>query len=132
MRPVATPQGEAGRVDVDGASLEWCWHGPRPGLAPTLVFLHEGLGSAAQWRDFPQRLAAEAGYGALVYSRAGYGRSSPIEEPRPVSFMHAEATRALPEVLARFGVVSPVLFGHSDGASIALIYAGSGCAPPPR
>ena len=132
MRPVAIPQGESGRVDVDGGSLEWRWHGPRPGLAPTLVFLHEGLGSAAQWRDFPERLAAEAGYGALVYSRAGYGRSSPIEEPRPVSFMHAEATRALPEVLARFGVVSPVLFGHSDGASIALIYAGSGCAPPPR
>jgi pimeloyl-ACP methyl ester carboxylesterase len=121
MRPVTTPQVESGRVEIDGARLEWRWCGPRPGLAPTLVFLHEGLGSTAQWRDFPERLAADA----------GYGRSSPIESPRPVSFMHAEATRTLPQVLARFGVDQPVLFGHSDGASIALIYAGSHCAPAP-
>ncbi len=132
MLPVAIPAGETGFVDVQGARLEWRWCGPRAGGAPTLVFLHEGLGSAGQWRDLPDRLAASAGCGALVYSRAGYGRSSPIAGPRPTSFMHDEATRVLPDLLERFSVREPVLYGHSDGASIALIYAGSRCAPPPR
>jgi pimeloyl-ACP methyl ester carboxylesterase len=88
------------------------------GRAPTLVFLHEGLGSLSAWRDFPARLAAATGLGALVYSRAGYGQSSPRPLPWPVDFFHEEA-RAL-EALVDGEVI---LFGHSDGASIALLYA---------
>lgn len=124
--------GASGFCEVHGASLEWRWAGPAPAAAPTLVFLHEGLGSAAQWRDLPDVLAQRCGYGALVYSRAGYGRSSPVAGPWPLSFMHREALEVLPELLAGLGVLDPVLFGHSDGASIALVYAGAGCVPRPR
>jgi pimeloyl-ACP methyl ester carboxylesterase len=118
-------------VVAGGRRLESRWIGPRGDKAPTLVFLHEGLGSASLWRDFPDRLAAATGLGALVYSRAGYGRSDPADLPRPVRFMHDEAT-VLVEVLEGTGVRAPVLVGHSDGASIALIYAGSGAGPRPR
>lgn len=104
--------------------LEWHWYGPSPDEAPTLVFLHEGLGSASAWRDFPRRLADETGCGALVYSRAGYGSSPPVELPRPIRFMHDEAV-VLDAVLRHHGVRDAILVGHSDGASIALIYAGS-------
>jgi len=94
---------------------------------PTLVFLHEGLGSMRQWRDFPLRVARATGCAALVYSRYGYGHSDVLEEPRrSVRFMHEEALEALPEVLAETGIRAPVLVGHSDGASIAIIYAGAG------
>lgn len=92
---------------------------------PTLVFLHEGLGSAGLWRDFPQRASEATGLGAFVYSRAGYGASDPTALPRPVRYMHDEA-EILPEILAAAGIDDPVLVGHSDGASIAVIYAGSG------
>jgi pimeloyl-ACP methyl ester carboxylesterase len=118
-------------VVAGGRRLEYRWIGPRGDEAPTLVFLHEGLGSASLWRDFPDRLAAAAGCGALVYSRAGYGRSDPAELPRPVEFMHHEAV-VLAEVLEGTGVRDPVLVGHSDGASISIIYAGSGAGPRPR
>lgn len=94
------------------------------GAAPTLVFLHEGLGSRSSWRDFPARLARATGRAALVASRAGYGRSSPKPGPWSVGFMHDEARRALPALLAAEGVDDAILVGHSDGASIALIYAG--------
>jgi pimeloyl-ACP methyl ester carboxylesterase len=87
-------------LEAGGARLEYRWIGPAPGDAPTLVFLHEGLGSVSLWRDFPDRLAAETGCGALVYSRAGYGRSDPVALPRPVRFMHHEA-RVLTERAAR-------------------------------
>ena len=94
---------------------------------PTLVFLHEGLGSIGQWRDFPRLVAQATGCAALVYARYGYGQSNVLAEERvPVSFMHDEALKALPEVLAARGIADPVLIGHSDGASIALIYAGAG------
>lgn len=97
--------------------------------APVLVFLHEGLGSIAQWRDFPARLARATGCNALVYDRYGYGQSDVLVEPRrSVRFMHEEALEALPEVLAARGIASPLLVGHSDGASIALIHAGAGHA----
>jgi pimeloyl-ACP methyl ester carboxylesterase len=92
---------------------------------PTLVFLHEGLGSLGLWRDFPQKLAEATGLGAFVYSRAGYGASDPAPMPRPVRYMHDEA-ELLPGVLAAAGIADPLLVGHSDGASIAVIYAGSG------
>jgi pimeloyl-ACP methyl ester carboxylesterase len=93
---------------------------------PALVFLHEGLGSLAMWRDFPARVAHACGCDAVVYSRHGYGRSAPLEAPRGVRYLHDEALVALPDVLRAAGVVCPVLVGHSDGGSIALIHAGSG------
>jgi pimeloyl-ACP methyl ester carboxylesterase len=95
------------------------------GAEPALVFLHEGLGSAGLWRDFPDRLAAETGRRALVYSRAGHGFSDVPSEPRTPRFMHDEALDALPAVLEAAGIADPVLVGHSDGASIALIHAAS-------
>ncbi|MEA2604906.1 MAG: hypothetical protein QOF89_5898 [Acidobacteriota bacterium] len=115
---------DSGFVTAGGSRLETRWIGPPPGEAPTLVFLHEGLGSVSLWRDFPDRLAAETGCGALVYSRAGYGKSDPAPLPRPVRFMHDEA-EILPEVLERMKIREPILVGHSDGASIALICAGT-------
>lgn len=113
---------EAGFLDVDGTRLEYRRVGP-PESAPTLVFLHEGLGSVSLWKDFPDKLAERTGCGALVYSRAGYGKSDPVPLPRPVRFMHDEAT-VLPKVLKAAGVRESILVGHSDGASIALIYSG--------
>jgi pimeloyl-ACP methyl ester carboxylesterase len=100
----------------------------RPG-APTLVFLHEGLGSVALWKDFPDRVVQASGCPALVYSRYGYGRSEKLSERRPVDYMHREALDVLPELLAALSIVNPVLVGHSDGASIALIHAGTGTWP---
>jgi pimeloyl-ACP methyl ester carboxylesterase len=115
---------ESGFVTAAGLRLETRWIGPPPEAAPTLVFLHEGLGSVSLWRDFPDRLARRTGCGALIYSRAGYGKSDPAPLPRPVRFMHDEA-KILPEVLAQMKIRESILVGHSDGASIALIYAGS-------
>jgi pimeloyl-ACP methyl ester carboxylesterase len=111
-----------------GHRLEYEWLGPPAGAAPTLVFLHEGLGSVSLWRDFPARLAAATGCGALVYSRWGYGKSDPVTLPRPLTYMHDEA-KVLPELLATLGIEDAILVGHSDGASIALIYAGSSPSP---
>jgi pimeloyl-ACP methyl ester carboxylesterase len=101
---------------------------PRPG-APALVFLHEGLGSVSMWRDFPQRVADASGCEAIVFSRHGYGRSTPITEPRTPRYMHDEALVALPALLDALGVDAPFLFGHSDGGSIALIHAGGAGRP---
>ena len=114
-------------LEIGGVRLETRRLGPPPESAPTLVFLHEGLGSVSTWRDFPERLARETGCGALVYSRAGYGRSDPSPLPRPVRFMHDEA-EVLANLLEQTGIRQPILVGHSDGASIALIHAGSGKA----
>jgi pimeloyl-ACP methyl ester carboxylesterase len=97
---------------------------PGAGLAPTIVMLHEGLGSISMWRDFPRQVAEATGHKVLVYSRQGYGRSSPLEGPRPVRFMHDEALLVLPEILDTLDVRRPILLGHSDGGSIALIHAG--------
>jgi pimeloyl-ACP methyl ester carboxylesterase len=108
-----------------GQRLEYEWHGPPPAEAPTLVFLHEGLGCVSHWRDFPRRLAEATGWGAFVYSRAGYGGSDPVSLPRPLTFMQDEGRDVLPQVLDAAGVRQTVLFGHSDGASIALVHAGS-------
>jgi pimeloyl-ACP methyl ester carboxylesterase len=94
-----------------------------------LVFLHEGLGSVSLWHDFPRLLANATGCGALVYSRFGYGGSSPCPMPRPISFMHDEARQTLPAVLDAAGAEDFLLVGHSDGGSIALIYAGGNPAP---
>jgi pimeloyl-ACP methyl ester carboxylesterase len=93
--------------------------------SPTYVLLHEGLGSVAMWKDFPAQLAALTQSSVIVYSRHGYGRSSLAERPRGVRYLHDEALNVLPQLLHLLGVDRPILFGHSDGASIALIYAGA-------
>lgn len=110
-------------IEVRGRKIETQRLGPEKG--PTLVLLHEGLGSLGLWRDFPQRLSEATGLGAFIYSRAGYGRSDPAPLPRPVRYLHDEA-ELLPEILQAAGVADPLLFGHSDGASIAIIAAGMG------
>jgi pimeloyl-ACP methyl ester carboxylesterase len=114
--------------DVAGHRLE-CVRIRGAKSAPTLVFLHEGLGSVALWKDFPARVADATGCSVLVYSRAGYGRSSPATLPRATDYMHVEALTVLPALLDRLGIADPVLVGHSDGASIALLHAGSSGRP---
>src|SRR5258706_8409660 len=116
-------------VVAAGRRLPYEWfREPRPG-EQALVFLHEGLGSIRQWRDFPARLAQATGLPALAYDRYGYGQSGVLAEPgRTVRFMHDEALLALPDFLKQLGVENPILLGHSDGASIALIHAGAGHA----
>jgi pimeloyl-ACP methyl ester carboxylesterase len=91
--------------------------------AATLVMLHEGLGSISLWRDFPQQLADSLKMRVLAYSRHGYGQSAPISSPRAVSYMHDEALIVLPQLLRQLQIERPLLFGHSDGGSIALIHA---------
>ncbi len=115
---------DEGFLELGPTRLEYRMLGPRPQEAPTLVLLHEGLGSVAQWGDFPARLAHATGVGVFAYSRAGYGRSSPAMLPRSVRFMHEEA-QELRRVLEAIGFRRGLLVGHSDGASIAAIYAGS-------
>src|SRR6476619_3226339 len=115
----------SGFLDIDRQRLEYRFVGPRPDSAPTLVLLHEGLGCVGLWGDFPERLQAATGAGVFVYSRVGYGKSSPVTLPRPLTFMHDEAKVVLPEVLDAIEFRRGLLLGHSDGASIATIYAGS-------
>ena len=109
-----------------GRKLEYELIAPERSASPTIVFLHEGLGSVALWRDFPDRLCDAVGRSGLVYSRYGYGRSEPLtdwkDEPRGVDFMHDEAIHPLPELLDRLEIDAPVLLGHSDGGSIALLH----------
>ncbi len=110
-------------VRIAGHRLEVLHHPPQDHGGPTIVFLHEGLGSARQWRDFPKRLASLCGCGFLVYSRWGYGGSEARPRPWPADFLEDEAAVVLPELLDSAGITQPVLFGHSDGATIALMYA---------
>lgn len=116
---------ESGRLSAGGKELEYACYGPAPDKAPTLVLLHEGLGCTALWREFPKALAEATGFGVFVYSRAGYGQSDPADLPRPLDYMTREAVDVLPEVLEAIGFRRGVLVGHSDGATIAAIYAGS-------
>lgn len=90
---------------------------------PALVLLHEGLGCAGLWRRFPTQLARETGRTVISFSRHGYGGSAPFDGPFPTSYLHDQARGALPELLDSLGLSAPVLVGHSDGASIALVYA---------
>lgn len=112
-------------VRAGGHRLEYRFAGTQGGESrlPTIVMLHEGLGSVALWKDFPERLAASTGCRTLAYSRRGYGRSDPLAGSRAPGFMHDEALIVLPELLERLDVEAPLLFGHSDGGSIALIRA---------
>lgn len=116
---------EQGFLTVGAQRLEYRMIGPKPAAAPTLVLLHEGLGCVGMWNDFPDRLAQATGAGVFVYSRAGYGQSSPVALPRPLSYMHDEAVQVLPPLLDAIGFRRGLLVGHSDGASIATIYLGS-------
>lgn len=106
--------------------------GPRPGAAadaPVLVFLHEGLGSVALWKDFPEKVSHATGCPTIVYSRYGYGKSDRLAGARGVDYMHREALEVLPQLLDALSIRNPILIGHSDGASIALIHAGAGNRP---
>jgi pimeloyl-ACP methyl ester carboxylesterase len=109
-----------GAVRLEGR----CW-GPPPSVAPTIVLLHEGLGSVSLWRNFPEALAQATGWGVFAYSRRGYGQSDPADLPRPIDYMTREAVDVLPVVLDRIGFRRGILVGHSDGASIAAIHAGT-------
>ena len=115
----------SGRLVANGASLEWAVFGPRNPNVPVIVLLHEGLGCLALWRAFPGQLVQRTGYRVLAFSRAGYGRSDAAELPRPPDYMTREALDCLPDVLAAIDAPGYVLLGHSDGATIAAIYAGS-------
>ncbi|HET9339043.1 MAG TPA: alpha/beta hydrolase [Casimicrobiaceae bacterium] len=116
-------------VDVGAARLEVERIDVGRRDAPTIVMLHEGLGSVAMWKDFPHRVAHAANRDVLAYSRAGYGRSSPAALPYDVRYMHDEALVALPRLLDACAVERPILLGHSDGATIALIHAGASGRP---
>lgn len=115
----------SGFLTVGAAHLEYRMIGPSPESAPTIVMLHEGLGSTGLWADFPEKLQAATGAGVFVYSRAGYGNSTPVKLPRPLDYMHVEALDVLPKLLDKIGFRRGLLLGHSDGASIAAIYVGS-------
>lgn len=112
-------------LTVNGARLECRFLGPPPAAAPTLVLLHEGLGSLGLWRDFPEKLQAATGLGVVAYSRAGYGGSDPEPLPWPLDYMERHASGVLPGVLDTIGFRRGMLVGHSDGASIAALYAGT-------
>jgi pimeloyl-ACP methyl ester carboxylesterase len=117
------------KLDLAGQLLEYRHYGPAPDAAPCFVLLHEGLGCVALWGDFPERLAAATGWGVFVYSRAGYGASSPVPLPRRLDYMEREAADTLPRLLDAIGFTGGVLLGHSDGASIATLFAGAGHDP---
>jgi len=114
------PPAAVSSIELAGRALEL---NDLPGATPPLVLLHEGLGSVGLWRAFPQRLRALTGRRVIAFSRFGHGRSAPPPEPRTPAFFHYEALEVLPELLAQLDVPEPVLVGHSDGGSIALIHA---------
>tara|TARA_R110001599_G_scaffold258951_4_gene459228 strand:+ start:201 stop:992 length:792 start_codon:yes stop_codon:yes gene_type:complete len=119
-------------VTIAGLQIETRIIGDFTPQKPVLIFLHEGLGCIALWQDFPGLLCERLGLAGLVYSRAGYGGSSPCPLPRPLDYMEREAEDVLPQLIEHFGISRFILVGHSDGASIALIYSGSGELPPPE
>jgi pimeloyl-ACP methyl ester carboxylesterase len=121
-----TGQGEQQNfIEISGDRLHFLWLSPDLDATP-LVFLHEGLGSVELWRDFPAEVVQKSGHPGLLFSRSGHGLSDPLIGPRAPDFMHVEALKALPEIIESLVDGPPILVGHSDGASIALIYAGSG------
>jgi pimeloyl-ACP methyl ester carboxylesterase len=115
---------------IDGKRLEAVRFEVPHSRLPTIVMLHEGLGSVAHWKDFPSQLAEETGASVFAYSRYGHGNSDPLREPRSPSYMHHEAQIVLPEILHKARIERPVLVGHSDGASIVILYAGMFPASP--
>src|SRR3982074_2803295 len=120
-----TTLSSTGFLRISASDLEYRMIGPAPDDAPPIVMLHEGLGSAALWGYFPEKLQAATSACVFAYSRAGYGASTPAKLPRPLDYMHIEARQVLPKLLDAIGFRGGLLLGHSDGASIAAIYAGS-------
>jgi pimeloyl-ACP methyl ester carboxylesterase len=112
-------------ITISTRKLECRVWGGTPAGRPTIVLLHEGLGSVGLWRSFPEQLAERTGFCIFAYSRAGYGRSDPAELPRPLDYMQREAVEVLPQVLDAICFRRGILLGHSDGASIAAIHAGT-------
>ncbi|MEC8516915.1 MAG: alpha/beta fold hydrolase, partial [Pseudomonadota bacterium] len=133
MAGLAWQDGATGFLQVAGRQIEYGMWGPAPGTgnegspdaAPTIVLLHEGLGCVALWRDFPQQLARATGCGVFAFSRPGYGQSDPKPLPWPLDYMTREAAETLAPVLDALAAPAVVLIGHSDGATIAAIHAGS-------
>jgi pimeloyl-ACP methyl ester carboxylesterase len=121
----AAPRHRGSMALADGRRLETAWWGPGPEATPTILLLHEGLGSVSLWRDMPARLSAATGCGVMAYSRLGYGQSDTVPLPRPLTYMHDEACEVLPEVLDAAALRRVLLLGHSDGGSIATIHAGA-------
>jgi len=121
---VSTIHSHRGEILAGGKRLETLWIEPRDRRPATIVMLHEGLGSISLWKHFPRQLAARTGCAVLVYSRYGHGNSDKLLEKRPVRFMHYEGEVVLPELLEKLKISQPILLGHSDGGSIALIFAG--------
>lgn len=127
-----------GRLQVDSVGIAYRRISPggtdsrhiSTGNSPVIVMLHEGLGSITQWRDLPEVLARRCGLEVVAYDRGGYGRSDPLPEAYSDGFMEREAAEVLPAVLDELGIRRPILVGHSDGASISLIAAGSGSVVP--
>ncbi|MDG2112253.1 MAG: alpha/beta hydrolase [Actinomycetota bacterium] len=115
---------------IDGVALMTCTWGTPASDAPRVVMLHEGLGCITQWRDLPARVHERSGLTVVAYDRGGYGRSAPHPQAYDISFMHHEAQVVLPELLHALDIQQPILIGHSDGASIALIAACSGAVEP--
>ena len=113
-------------LPVDDVSIEMRAWGPLRSKTLPVVLLHEGLGSVAMWRDFPEKLATTIGTGVLAYSRQGYGQSDPCTLPRPLDYMEREATRVLPRILDAADIKQCILVGHSDGASIAALHQMTG------
>lgn len=114
---------------IEGVHLEMTRYTGWRSAAPTLVLLHEGLGCVAMWKDFPEKLAGLTGCPVLAYSRQGYGRSDPWSTPPGLDYLQREGVEILPKVLAAADIGEHILVGHSDGGSIALIYAGSVAGP---
>lgn len=114
----------SGFLQIGAQRIEYLFAPPQSADAPMIVLLHEGLGCAALWGDFPSQLHQATGAGVFAYSRAGYGASSPVNLPRPLTYMHDEALAILPQLLDAIDFKRGILVGHSDGASIATIYAG--------
>lgn len=114
-----------GRIMIEGTALEYRSFGPPSSQSPTIVMLHEGLGSIRTWGEFPRRLSERTGAGVFVYSRASYGASMPDHNGLPIDYVRRHALNALPKILDTIGFHAGILLGHSDGASMAAAYAGS-------
>ena len=121
--------GTEGQINIGGMVLEYRFFGPPPAHSPTIVMLHEGLGSIKTWGDFPRRLSERTGAGIFVYSRAGYGASPPFGRSLPIDYIKRHALDVLPKILEAIGFRRGMLLGHSDGASMAAAYAGNSDDP---
>jgi pimeloyl-ACP methyl ester carboxylesterase len=112
-------------LKLNSRKIEIQWHGKNKKNRPTLIFLHEGLGCARMWKNFPEKLSRQTDCPALVFSRPGYGHSDPAPLPWKINFMHKQALCILPDIIKKTGIKTYILVGHSDGGSIGIIFSGS-------